>query len=133
MDSKTLLKERGVKPSMLRIMIYDYLKGTKSHPTVDDIYSHLAPHVPTLSRTSVYNTVKILAQAGLSKVLTIEGHQTRYDADTSFHGHFLCTGCGGVSDFEVADTVFSKLNGCMVAQREVYCSGVCQSCLGGVK
>ena len=129
MDSKTLLMEKGVKPSMLRIMIYDYLRGTKSHPTVDDIYSQLAADVPTLSRTSVYNTVKILADSGLSKVLTIEGHQTRYDADTSLHGHFLCTGCGGVSDFEVSGSVFSKLDGYEVEQREIYCSGICKNCL----
>ena len=129
METKALLREHGVKPSMIRIMVYDYLKSTKAHPTVDDIYMRLAPVMPTLSRTSIYNTVKILADAGLSKVLTIEGHQTRYDADTSLHGHFLCTGCARVQDFEITDVFFSKLDGCAVEQSEVYCSGICKSCL----
>ena len=110
-------------------MIYEFLKNTKSHPTVDDIYREVHPLAPTLSRTTVYNTVKLFSDKGLLKVLPIEGTQIRYDADTNFHGHFLCNNCKKVYDFEINKSNESGLDGFSIDQREVFYSGSCKNCL----
>ena len=124
-----LLLDHEIRPSVIRIMIYEFLKGTKSHPTVDDIYNEIHPLAPTLSRTTVYNTVKLFSDKGLLKVLPIEGTQIRYDADTNFHGHFLCNNCKKVYDFEINKSNESGLDGFSVEQREVFYSGSCKDCL----
>ena len=127
MDSARMLVEHKVKPSIVRVMIYDFLKGTKSHPTVDEIYKELQPKVPTLSKTTVYNTVKLLAANGLIKTLSIDGIQIRYDADTSHHGHFKCTECEKVYDFSIRPGAESGLDGFGVETREIFYTGKCKA------
>ena len=129
MNSVNVLIDHDIKPSLIRVMIYDFLKGTKTHPTVDEIYQHIHPEAPTLSRTTVYNSVKLFSEKGLLKVLPIEGLQIRYDADTKFHGHFLCDDCKKVFDFEIDTASESGLDGFDVTQREVFYTGCCKTCL----
>ena len=126
MDSATILSKHNVKPSIIRVMIYDFVKGTKSHPTVDDIYRHLHPAAPTLSRTTVYNSVKLFVSCGLFKALSIDGTQIRYDADTAHHGHFRCEDCERVFDFQIHEGCESGLDGFDVTQREIFYSGCCR-------
>ena len=128
MNSEKILSSRGIRPSVTRLMIYDFVKGTKSHPTVDDIYQKLKPKAPTLSRTTVYNTVKLFSQQGLFKTLTIDAVNVRYDADIAYHGHFRCERCGKVFDFTVEPETESGLDGFLVTQREIFFSGYCNEC-----
>lgn len=129
MTTAEILKKNNIRPSVIRVMVYDFLRNTDSHPTADEIYNELAPSVPTLSKTSVYNTVRILADAGLSKSITIDGMQTRYDADVSTHGHFLCNCCSKVYDFRLDTPPAAELDGFRINSRQVYYSGVCPDCI----
>ena len=129
MDSAKILSEHGIKPSLIRVMIYDFLKGTKSHPTVDEIYRQLHPTAPTLSKTTVYNSVKLFVSAGIVKALSIDGTQIRYDADTGHHGHFRCEECTKVYDFIIHENSESGLDGFKVDTREIFYSGRCKECL----
>lgn len=128
MDSAKLLQEHQIKPSLVRLMIYDFLKGTKSHPTVDEIYQILHLQVPTLSKTTVYNTVKLFVANGLIKALPIDGTQIRYDADTAHHGHFKCTKCQKVYDFKIGLESESGLDGFLIETREIFYTGKCVTC-----
>ena len=128
MKTADLLLKKNIKPSLSRIMIYDYLKGTKSHPSVDAIYDKIVKKAPTLSKTTVYNTLKIFYESGLLKELTIEGFQSRYDADTSFHGHFFCSGCKKVFDFCINLGSESGLDGFEINQKDVFYTGLCRIC-----
>ncbi len=128
MNTVNILTTHDIKPSIIRIMIYDLLKNTKAHPAADEIYNELLPAVPTLSRTSVYNTLKLFGEKGLVKILSIEGERVRYDADTRYHGHFLCRECRGVYDFKLNMSFESCLEGFDIEQREVFYTGRCQKC-----
>ena len=128
MNTASLLMKHNIRPSIIRIMIYDFLKGTKSHPTVDEIYHRILPEAPTLSRTTVYNSVKLFSEKGLLKILPIDGVQIRYDADTAFHGHFYCENCKKVFDFELDSSTESGLDGFNIQQKEVFYSGCCKAC-----
>ncbi len=95
------LKEHGVKPSYQRIKVFEYLAKKRNHPTVDTIYKALVPKIPTLSKTTVYNTLNTFIEKNITIVLTIEENETRYDADTSLHGHFKCEACNTVYDLDL--------------------------------
>jgi Fur family transcriptional regulator, peroxide stress response regulator len=41
------LEHHGIKPSVQRLRIYEYLYRNRIHPTVDTIYSALSPSMPT--------------------------------------------------------------------------------------
>ena len=47
------LTEHGIKPSMQRMAVMEYLMTHRTHPTVDEIYTALHPSMPTLSKTTV--------------------------------------------------------------------------------
>lgn len=128
MSSADILSSHNIKPSLMRVMIYDYLKDNRTHPTVDDIYTSLHPSVPTLSKTTVYNTVRLFVKAGITKMVTIEEQQARFDGCTDIHGHFLCGECGRVFDFDTDIPLVEGLESFDIATHDVYCSGVCKDC-----
>lgn len=64
------LQGHNIKPSVQRIAIMKYLMEHRTHPTVDEIYTALSPTIPTLSKTTVYNTLKILSEQGAAQTLT---------------------------------------------------------------
>ena len=64
MNVAAKLIENGISPSITRIKIYEYLYGNKNHPTVNDVYISLSEEIPTLSKTTVYNTLKMFVNAG---------------------------------------------------------------------
>lgn len=129
-DIATRLSARGIRPSLQRMAILQYLAEHKTHPTVDMIYSALAPRIPTLSKTTVYNTVRQLAECGLIQSIQIEDGELRYDADTTEHIHFKCTVCGMVYDiFESAPVHLKNIpDGFTVQKTQTNLWGVCPDC-----
>lgn len=67
-----ILTNHGVKPSVQRLAVMDYLVENHTHPTADEIYSALHKQMPTLSKTTVYNTLKLLTEQGAAIQLTID-------------------------------------------------------------
>jgi len=124
------LKTNNIKPSYQRIKIYEYLMGTTAHPTVDTIYRALLPEIPTLSKTTVYNTLNLFVDNNIALLITIEENEARYDADTSVHGHFKCDNCGDVLDFrtDLTDLMITQLEGCAVTEKHIYFRGTCSVC-----
>lgn len=131
-DTKKYLESCGIKASVQRIAIMDYLLSHKTHPTVDEIYTSLAEDYPTLSRTTVYNTLNLFSQYGAVLTLNLSGTTAHYDGDTSTHGHFLCTHCNKIFDLEIEDTSFIEKNkpeGFEIEDVQLYYKGICINCL----
>jgi Fe2+ or Zn2+ uptake regulation protein len=129
MGIKERLRQFGVRPLSHRVAVYRYLLGTKSHPTVDTIYSHLKPTMPSLSRTTVYNVLDILCKKGAVRRLSIEDRESRYDANVTNHIHFKCKDCLQV--FDIMHSAFPKIilaEGFKVDSMEVNIEGTCPSC-----
>lgn len=93
------IRAHGLRPSVPRVAIYQYLVTHPVHPTVDDIYSALRPKMNTLSRTTVYNVLHSFVECGLADKVHTEDLELRYDANVMPHAHFKCLTCGGVYDF----------------------------------
>lgn len=125
------LKDNGVKPSYQRLKIFEYLVQNKNHPTVDTIHRSLLPHIPTLSKTTVYNTLSLFIEKGITQLITIEENEGRYDADVASHGHFKCLECSNVYDFEfeIKDSGVNGIEGFKVDEKHLYFKGVCKDCL----
>ena len=123
------LREAGIKPSVQRLKIFEYLTNSLSHPTVDNIFNALSSEIPTLSKTTVYNTLKLFHQQGIIIIINIEDNETRYDADTSYHGHFKCEVCKEVKDFPIPKhEKISSLEGHDISESHFYIKGVCAKC-----
>ncbi len=128
------LQEHNIRPSVQRISIMDYLMVHRTHPTVDEIYTALAPGMPTLSKTTVYNTLKLLSEHGAVQTLTIDERNTCYDADTTPHAHFLCKCCGKIYDVKCkeqhpAPDDFIEADGHEIQEVHYYYKGICKQCV----
>ncbi len=122
----------GINPSLHRLKIYEYLVNHPTHPSVDEIYLKLHPEIPTLSKTTVYNTLKLLIDKNLIQSITIEEKEVRYDADISFHGHFKCTHCGQIYDIPMdpkLEEKISAIDGHRIQESHIYLRGICKKCL----
>ena len=78
-----IFKNRGIRSSYTRMRIMQYLMVNRNHSTADEIYGSLVEEIPTLSRTTVYNSLHAFVEAGLARVVTIEDNEARYDSDIS--------------------------------------------------
>jgi len=127
----TELENINIRPSIQRVAVLNYLINNFFHPTVDQIYKDLQSVIPTLSKTTIYNTLDLFVEAGLVKILTIEDNETRYDIITEPHGHFKCNECRTIFNFTLdLDSMESEeLNGFKVIDKDVYFKGVCPKCL----
>lgn len=130
-ELKQLLLERGIKPTYQRIKILEYLKKYNTHPTVDMIFTALYNKVPTLSKTTVYNTLDVFNKNGILDIITITGSEQRYDYNVQPHHHFLCKECASIIDIDVKCPYFSKWTTEEHKIEEVhgYFKGVCKDCL----
>lgn len=128
---KKLLQEKNINLSHQRLKVLEYLATHNTHPTIEEIYAALHEEITTLSKSTVYNTLKILVEAGIVKNLVIENNEMRYDIITEFHGHFKCERCGRIHNFGVQldDMAFSGLSRFLIKQKDVYFKGVCPDCL----
>ncbi|MDO4505392.1 MAG: Fur family transcriptional regulator [Spirochaetales bacterium] len=125
------LASKKIRPSLQRIAVYDFLLKNPVHPTADNIYTALAPTIPTLSKTTVYNTLKQFAEAELVTTLTIEDGELRFDADTSSHIHFKCSECGKIFDiYEKMDLEEEILpRGFRLLKSQTNLWGICKDCV----
>ncbi len=124
------LKQHRVKPSFQRIKIFDYLITKKNHPTADIIYKELVNEIPTLSKTTVYNTLKLFVEKEITQIINIEDNETRFDADISTHGHFKCLNCNTIYDFSFDDKNINifDIEGFDKIQTHLYIKGICKTC-----
>jgi len=122
----------GVKASAQRIAILRFLMGNRTHPTVDEIFKALQPTNPTLSRTTVYNTLRLLTETGIIRCIgTGCGDGARWDYSTQDHAHFLCTSCGHVTDinYSFSSTTFPlPPAGYTVKTADIILKGICPHC-----
>ncbi|PIT84187.1 transcriptional repressor [Candidatus Micrarchaeota archaeon CG10_big_fil_rev_8_21_14_0_10_45_29] len=115
-----------------KIKIIEFLKGTTSHPTAEDVYKNVKKSIPCISLGTVYRNLGQMAQRGQIRRLEVEGG-FRYDADLSSHLHLVCKKCGSISDMHdvrIFDFIKKKTNpGKFIAQgAEVTIFGICKNC-----
>jgi Fe2+ or Zn2+ uptake regulation protein len=124
------LKKLGIRPSIQRIAVMDFLIKNPIHPTIDEIYNELSKTMPTLSKTTVYNTVKTLSENKAIQTIFIDDKNKRYDADTNNHVHFMCNNCGEIIDLPIKSLEI-KTEGdenLTVTEYHFYYRGYCSKC-----
>lgn len=124
------LSERGLRPTQQRVAVYGYLLSHPTHPTAECIFQAIRAEYPVFSRTTIYNTLRALTQAGLVRVVNMDAQEQRFDGNVSDHAHFKCSVCGKIYDFEMDKRLVQQV--CppdfAVEISDVYFGGVCAIC-----
>ena len=85
-----------------------------------------------MSKTTVYNTLRMLSEHNAAQMITIDEHRVCYDGNIKSHVHFYCRNCGKVIDFfgEPAPKVEpgKEIEGNIVLEEQLYYRGICAEC-----
>ncbi|KYK26948.1 MAG: hypothetical protein AYK23_00735 [Candidatus Proteinoplasmatales archaeon SG8-5] len=130
-DYALFLRKNGIKVTPQRLEILRYLDKNRNHPNADMIYRDLKKKNPSLSRTTVYNTLDTLRSHNLIHALTISESELRFDSIINPHQHFLCKKCGEIIDIEVECPYLKEVlqGGHRIDEVHGYFKGVCKDCL----
>jgi len=133
LESHQYLRQFSIKPSVQRSAVMNFLLKNRIHPTIEEIYLALSPTMPTLSKTTVYNTLDLFVERGAVHALAIDEKNARYDVDISAHGHFMCRSCGAVHDvFNLKPSMFHmpEIPNFKIDAVEISYFGTCEKCRG---
>lgn len=86
--------------------------------------------MPTLSRTTVYNTLRLLASRGAVLSLDIDG-KIPVSTEIPAHAHWLCRGCGAVRDLPLpvdSRSLTVRFEEGTVDEVQLYYKGYCENC-----
>jgi Fe2+ or Zn2+ uptake regulation protein len=125
-----LLKDHSLKITSPRLEILKYLDEHPTHPNVDEIYSTLKKKHPSLSKTTVYNSLEILKKHKIVQSISITGSELRYDIGQGLHHHFICTNCGAIFDIDISCPNMDRTlqGGHHVEEVHGYFKGICKKC-----
>ena len=97
-----LFRERGLRVTPQRQVIFRLLSGNDAHPTVESLYEQASAEMPTMSLKTVYQTVHDLEALGEVDVLDLGTGSLRVDPNVEHdHHHLVCSSCGRVRDLPV--------------------------------
>lgn len=129
-----VLREKGLKVTPQRRLIFETLQDNLTHPTVEDIYRRAQEVMPDISLATVYHTVRDLEEMGEVVELDLGERKSRYDPCTVPHSHLVCLGCRRVldimGDFDGLEPSPGEASGYQIVRCDVVFYGYCPDCQG---
>ncbi|QKV19524.1 iron response transcriptional regulator IrrA [Oricola thermophila] len=97
------LQDAGLRPTRQRVALAELLfaKGDR-HLAAEDLHFEAIESGVPVSLATVYNTLHQFTNAGMLRILAVEGSRTYFDTNTSDHHHFYIEEEGEVVDVPVS-------------------------------
>jgi len=95
------LKQVGLKHTEQRDTILEAFVNTRDHMSVDELFRLVRQRDPKVGMTTVYRTLKLLAECGLASEVSFQDGVARYEHQLGrrSHHHMVCTECGASVEF----------------------------------
>jgi len=112
-----------------------YFLQQDRHYSVEGLYREIAKIAPAASYSTVYRTLRLLAECNMATVQRFKGKEVRYEPvhRKKHHDHFVCTQCGRIFEFshrgiEESQREIAQQHGFQVKYHELTLYGVCGKC-----
>jgi Fur family ferric uptake transcriptional regulator len=131
------VKDKGLKHSGQRKDILLTFLKTEKHLSADELYALVKKKSPRIGIATVYRTLKLLCESGLSSELRLADGSVRYEHfyGHEHHDHLVCVKCGNFT--EVLDPEIEKLQerlakkeGFSLQGHKLLMYGICRKCKG---
>ncbi|MCM1021272.1 MAG: transcriptional repressor [Muribaculum sp.] len=126
-----VLGSHGIRPSAQRIAVLGVLMQHRVHPNAEQILEMLLPQMPTLSLTTVYNTLRLLVQQDVVRMLGVDRRSARYDYSEMPHAHVWCRQCGELADVDTQLLPVAggfNLHNYIIDEVDICYKGLCPRC-----
>lgn len=133
MNKKKGLEQRSpsTRRTPQKMAIAAFLEGNRDHPSAEEIHGALRKRFPTMSLSTVYNTLRSLLREGRIHELAVGCGKARFDPDPQAHQHLVCVDCRAVvdlhRDFGLA-LAPREARGFRVLHSHVAFFGICPDC-----
>jgi Fur family peroxide stress response transcriptional regulator len=94
------LRQAGLKATGPRVILLTALAQNRSHPTAELLYEALQADHPSLSLSTVYQTLDAFIRTGLCRRVSEAGNRLRVDGTPQDHDHAICRTCGEIFDID---------------------------------
>lgn len=103
------LKNAGFKKTSQREVILEVFLKTEGHLSAEDLYILVKEVDQTVGFTTVYRTLKLMAECGLAREEGMGDGRKRYEHNYNHphHDHLICTECGELIEF-YSETIEKK-------------------------
>lgn len=100
-DFSVKLKEKGLKPTHARVLVFDEVLKMKHHFSADDLAFQVRQKDQNVSRATVYRTMPLLIEFGILREVVFSDKHHNYECmvGRKHHEHLICLKCGGIIEF----------------------------------
>jgi Fur family ferric uptake transcriptional regulator len=130
-----LLKERGLKSTRQRDEILQVFLESAPHLSIEELYRRVRQRNPRIGYTTVYRTLKLMAQSGLASLRQFGDGMARFErcAGGEHHDHLICLSCGKIVEFEserieAMQSRIARRQGFRVLDHKLELYGHCPDC-----
>ncbi len=99
-DITQLLREHGINPTQQRVEIAQIMLARPQHLSADQILGLANQERATVSKATVYNTLRLLVRQGLIHEVIVDPSKVFYDSNTGAHHHFYNVDTGALMDIK---------------------------------
>jgi len=96
------LRKTGLKATIQRFEILKVLLRERKHLSLKEVHEKVSKRLPTISLSTVYNTLRSLVEVNLLRELNVSG-ETRYDVNVEPHVDLVWLDTGEIEDFTGID------------------------------
>jgi len=129
------IQKKGLKRTTQRDLILDVFLRTEEHLSNEDLYRLVKQEDPGVGQTTVYRTLKLLAEAGLAREVRFGDGRTHYEHQYKHqhHDHMICSECGKIIEFfsaeleAIQDSMAAK-HRFEITQHLLRIIGICAEC-----
>ncbi len=129
------IQEKGLKRTAQRDLILDVFLRTEEHLSSEDLYRLVHKEDSSVGQTTVYRTLKLLAEAGLAREVRFGDGLTHYEHHYKHqhHDHMICSNCGKIIEFysaelEAIQDAMAAKHKFQVEQHLLRIIGICADC-----
>jgi len=127
---------KGLKSSQKRLAIIEYFLKKDRHFTTEQLYYELKKINQKFSYSTVYRSLKLLADCGLASISHFEKGVTRFEPihTHEHHDHLICVECGRIIEFtnqniEKSQKKIAGRYNFQIRYHKLELYGLCENCL----
>jgi Fur family transcriptional regulator, stress-responsive regulator len=128
------LRERGLRVTSPRLAVLRAVTEIGDHPDVEQITAYARERLGAVSTQAVYDSVRVLTDAGLLRRIEPAGSPARFETRVGDnHHHVVCRRCGAAQDIDCVVGAApciepSDLGGFVIDEAEITFWGLCPEC-----